>query len=138
MKLSNKGLTLIEVIASIAILGVVAISFIGLFSDSWLAVFSVGNREEAMSDISNLLEMLYSEQPKDGFDNKSSILGKLESSIKQAFGENTDVEEFVTIIPVSSTGPETTVIGFDVTITFPFRSRTGESQVALNAFFRGE
>lgn len=44
----RKGLTLIEVIISIAILGIIAISFLSMFSNGYINIFTMGNKSKAV------------------------------------------------------------------------------------------
>ncbi|MFL0268565.1 prepilin-type N-terminal cleavage/methylation domain-containing protein [Candidatus Clostridium radicumherbarum] len=44
----RKGLTLIEVIISIAILGIIAVSFLSMFSNGYINIFTMGNKSKAV------------------------------------------------------------------------------------------
>lgn len=45
---NEKGVTLIELIISIAIMGIILISFLGVFSSSFKSIISAGNKSEAV------------------------------------------------------------------------------------------
>ena len=47
---NNKGLTLVEIIVAIAILGFIAASFLTMFSSAFSGIFSMGRRTQAMND----------------------------------------------------------------------------------------
>lgn len=55
----NKGLTLVEIIVSLGILGIIAVSFTTLFTHSFKSVFSAGDKSvalfEAQEDMENIL-----------------------------------------------------------------------------------
>ena len=59
----NEGFTLIEIIVSIAILGIITVSVMGLFSNSFVHVFSSGKRDEAITRAANKMESLYETNP---------------------------------------------------------------------------
>lgn len=44
----RKGLTLIEVVISIAILGIIAVSFLSMFSQGYINIFTMGNKSKAL------------------------------------------------------------------------------------------
>lgn len=54
---SKKGMTLIEVIIAIAILGIIAVSLLGAFLQGFSTIFSMGNKTRAMSTAQELVDM---------------------------------------------------------------------------------
>lgn len=59
---SKRGLTLLEVIISIAILGIIATAFLNLFGNSFVSIASFGGKSEAVLGASDILEQVYSWQ----------------------------------------------------------------------------
>lgn len=58
MRLRNykKGLTLIEVVVSIAILGLIAASFLGMFSNGYITIFTMGNKSRALAKAQSVVD----------------------------------------------------------------------------------
>ena len=71
---NNKGFTLIEIILAIAILGIIIVSFMSIFSSGIKNIFSAGKKDEAISLAANKLEKLYHSQP---FEKQSDLKAKL-------------------------------------------------------------
>lgn len=67
MKRGSKcsGLTLIEVIISLAIIGMIVISFLTMFTFGFDTVFSMGRRTEATRIAQQFLDEHYAEEPLD-------------------------------------------------------------------------
>lgn len=61
--MDNKGLTLIEVIISVAILGILALAFLNIFSNNATNIFSAGDKTEniyeAQKKIDNTIRDIY-------------------------------------------------------------------------------
>lgn len=60
MKISNKGLTLLEILITLAILGVVAISFISLFTTTNLNINFSGEKVDATVEAKSILDEIRS------------------------------------------------------------------------------
>lgn len=56
----NKGLTLLEVIISLAIFGILIAGFIRFFGDSFVSMVSYGNKSKAVLEASEVMEKSYS------------------------------------------------------------------------------
>ena len=56
IKKSKKGMTLIEIIISIAILGILAVSFLTLFGIGFSGIAGAGNRSRAQYDVQTKIE----------------------------------------------------------------------------------
>lgn len=54
---SKKGMTLLEVIVAIAILGIIAVSLLGAFLQGFSTIFSMGNKTRAISTAQELVDM---------------------------------------------------------------------------------
>ncbi|SMP48828.1 type IV pilus modification PilV family protein [Anoxynatronum buryatiense] len=63
--LNEKGLTLIEVIISLAIISIVVISFLTMFTSGFDTVFSMGRRTEATRIAQQFLDEHYAAEPLD-------------------------------------------------------------------------
>ena len=73
---NNKGLTLVEIIVAIAILGFIAASFLTMFSSAFSGIFSMGRRTQAMNDdAQSIMERVYENYPYeiDKYDDDDSI-----------------------------------------------------------------
>jgi prepilin-type N-terminal cleavage/methylation domain-containing protein len=70
MKIKSKiGLTLVELIVAIAILGIVFIAFQDIFYNGYRAIFSSGQRTQAMMDIQEIADDIGSQK----FNYKSNL-----------------------------------------------------------------
>ncbi len=58
ISMNNKGLTLLEVLITLAILGIVSISFIGLFTQTNIGITYSGNRLNAIMEASSILNKI--------------------------------------------------------------------------------
>lgn len=56
----NEGLSLIEVLISIALIGIMAVSFLAIFTNNFFAVFSMGRKTEAVAANQKVMELFYS------------------------------------------------------------------------------
>ncbi len=71
---SQKGLTLVEVILAISILGIMSVIFLNLFSTNFKHIFSIGEGNRALHRSANNIELLLAI---DNLDN-SGIISNLE------------------------------------------------------------
>ena len=61
---NKKGLTLIEIVVAIAILGFIAAAFLTMFSSAFSGIFSMGRRTQAMNDdAQSIMERIYENYP---------------------------------------------------------------------------
>lgn len=58
-KLDRKGLTLVEIIVAIAILGMIVVSFLSLFSSTFSMVYIMGSKSNAATEVQKIMEILY-------------------------------------------------------------------------------
>lgn len=72
----SDGFTIIEVIVSMAILGLVAISLLTLFTNGYSTIFSMGRKTEASNEAQAFIEAIYEE----GLDSISSIASRFNST----------------------------------------------------------
>lgn len=75
---NKKGLTLVEIIVAIAILGIVSVTLISVLTTGFVNIVMSGERDRAMSVASNIMEELYANQPLD-----------------LSHGEHTDVKDYI-------------------------------------------
>jgi prepilin-type N-terminal cleavage/methylation domain-containing protein len=61
----NKGLTLIEIIVAIAILGIILVPLIGMFTNGFTNIFTMGNKTRAVTEAQAVLDFIYSEKTYD-------------------------------------------------------------------------
>lgn len=76
MKKNSTGFTIIEVIVSMAILGLIAISLLALFTNGYSTIFSMGRKTEASNEAQAFIEAVYEE----GVDAISSIAIRFNST----------------------------------------------------------
>lgn len=53
---NNKGMTLVELVVSIAIFGIISVGFLSIFLESLLIIERAGNRSESVAYVSSELE----------------------------------------------------------------------------------
>ena len=58
-KINKKGLTLIEVIVAIAIIGIIALVFLSSFSGGFTTIMSMGNKTKAMAEAQAIVDKIY-------------------------------------------------------------------------------
>jgi len=61
---NKKGFTLIEVLISLAILGIIVFAFLNLFGTSFVNIYTMGGKDRAMAQASDIMEILYNQQEK--------------------------------------------------------------------------
>ncbi len=131
---NEKGLTLVEVIISFAILVIIAFAFIPLFGNVFANIFFFGEKDKAMTQASDYMEVLYAEQPF-GADNEIIALLELNNgtyvdnennllNYDENFEFNFTLDSFETI----------DVTGYKVTIVVFYEN--GGQHAKLTSFFR--
>lgn len=56
---NNKGLTLIEIVIALAILGIILVSYVTIFSNSFISILLMGQKSQAVSDSQSIIEVAY-------------------------------------------------------------------------------
>ena len=56
---NNQGMTLLEVIIAVAILGIIAAVFLNSFSTGFINIFNMGNRTKAMLQAQTILDRIH-------------------------------------------------------------------------------
>lgn len=125
----RKGLTLVEILISVVILGVIIFSFISLFGTGFSNIYSMGGKDRAMAKASDIMEVLYKNQPPAGFDNKDQIL-----DIAATFNNNINIEIEEGFYPINNGELNP---GFLVHIEVPFQLSGQRDNVILTTFLRG-
>lgn len=62
------GMTLIEIIIAMALLGIILISFLNLFGAGFTSIFEMGQKSDAASDIQSIMEIIYRDGNTDHLD----------------------------------------------------------------------
>lgn len=70
---SNNGFTLIEIIVSFAIIGIIAVTFISTFTSGIQSIFIMGQKTSAVNDAQAFLEAVYEDYNVDIGDTDSNI-----------------------------------------------------------------
>jgi prepilin-type N-terminal cleavage/methylation domain-containing protein len=58
---STQGLTLLEIIVSLAILSIVLVAFLSLFSNGFITIISMGNKSRASIEAQEIIDRIYAE-----------------------------------------------------------------------------
>jgi len=144
---SKKGFTLVEVLISIAIIGIIVGSFIGLFTTGFVNIFSTGHKDSAMAEASSYMDSLYMELYNQNGENIPE--GLTYDEIKTLLQEeglfygspNSNLIDEKGFFIISEVEPfeeqNGTIIrpGHKVTITVFYQDR--EREISLTSFIRG-
>lgn len=60
---NKKGLTLIEIIIALAIIGILSVSFLPIFTQGFSTVFRMGHRSESVAIAQDILDKLFINPP---------------------------------------------------------------------------
>lgn len=109
----NKGLTLIELVVSMAIFGIIAVVFLSVFSSSIMWIFGAGDKGEAYSNAQQDIEesiasgdSYNSEDISLNFDGKEySIRGGLVESTQKVNSKDSTLKTFVPMLPTITLNP---------------------------------
>ena len=140
IKNKQNGFTLVEVIVSMAILSILAVTFLMTFTTGFTNIFASGNKNEAMTLASDKLELLYAKQPISDDD----IVSLTDSDIFNGkfIEENHDaLYEYDKDFDYDEEGAfnftvEAKELGYKVTIVSFYQN--AERYVTLTSFVRGE
>ncbi|MTI65413.1 MAG: prepilin-type N-terminal cleavage/methylation domain-containing protein [Firmicutes bacterium] len=65
---NNKGITLIEIIVSIAIIGIISLTFLSIFSDGFINIISSGKKSKAVAKSRLVINDMLSDKKKFNLD----------------------------------------------------------------------
>ncbi len=95
ISIKNKGFTLIETLISLAILGIIIVSFISLFTNSNLIISYSGKKVNAISEGKSILDEIHSKATKSDKEAiniiAEEVLNKKYSSNYEIFNEDKDL-----------------------------------------------
>ena len=57
----RRGLTLLEIILSLALLGIIVVAFLGVFTSGFVTIVTMGNKSRAAVEAQTILDRVYSE-----------------------------------------------------------------------------
>lgn len=129
---NKKGFTLVEVLVSLVILGVIVASILSFFGTGLLNMFSIGSKDIAMSQASDIMDFLYRKQGSAGL-----TIAEIESNILDYITQNN-----LNGVSYSITGPNflseendlESIMGYNVKISVTYEE---DSEVTLTSFIRG-
>ena len=138
---NREGLTLMEVIISLAILGIITVSIITIFSNSFSNVFSMGNRSKALAEASRKMEILYTipveerniDTLKDALVDATTVYVEGEAALYQSTSDN--IVRFMITPQTLLQDHDEENTGFAVTIVVFYQD--GGRRVTLDTFLRG-
>lgn len=71
-KKKNSGLTLVEIIIALAILGIISVSFLGMFSSAISSIYLMGNTSRTVAEAQAVLDKIYEEADRDNLNTSIS------------------------------------------------------------------
>ena len=142
---NKEGLTLVEVLVSMLIFGIVVFAFLNLFGSSFVNIYSMGTKDRAMAQASDIMETLYRKQNlSGGFENPSEISSILVSDFDGSQPNNGKGNLFQnnnnysgTYEIVSRNDFINGINGFEVNISVSYTGPSGQNNINLTSFFRG-
>lgn len=136
---NTRGFTLIELIASMAILAMLVTAFVGLFGNSFAGVFSAGNRDVAISYASEVMELLYRQQEQEPglVGSEEDVKDITEDFIEAVLGTQSSGFTMKPIVEkVESTNHEDETLFTGYRITLEVQYNGAEKVTTLTSFFR--
>ncbi len=139
---SEYGFTLIEVLVSLSILGVMVVCYLSLYTTSFINAYSMGRHTDVMATASAQMEVLTANEPLT-FNGIRDVLGTVDlkgnhvvdKAHMYVYHSNTDFNFHLD--PVSMNPHlETKIDGYVVTIVVPYNG--GERNVTLTSFIKGD
>lgn len=137
---NKKGFTLIEILISLAILGIIVFTFLNLFGTSFVNIYTMGGKDRAMAQASDIMEILYNQQEISGFENKAAIINAFPHDVTGSEDEGnfaipgTNYTGSYKIQEINPFGDE--IGGFKVLIEVFYQENGGGRQVSIDSFFR--
>ncbi len=139
---SNKGITLVEIIIAIAILGIIMVGILGMFNIAVSEVFTSGSRSEQTMDIQKVIDELQTENDWEKLDqseiiaflNAKSYYRVTDISQLKTFNAAYEGNYFVTQKTITKDGYNVT--GYDVTVLKFFKN--GSRTAQLTTFIMGD
>lgn len=86
---SKQGLTLLEIIVALAILSILLVSFLSLFSNGFTTIITAGNKSRASIEAQEIMDRIYAEA---NFTTKTELRDSISSIISQI--EAGDIVDF--------------------------------------------
>jgi prepilin-type N-terminal cleavage/methylation domain-containing protein len=132
---NKKGFTLIEIVASVAILGIIAVAFFGVFTNGYTTVFKTGEKNNQMAIAASKMEELYTVNNVGLLDSAAlnNLLGPTtlttDSSLLYTYPADGSIRFFRTAVT-----PLSDVDGYTVTIVVFYEN--GQKNVSLSSFFK--
>lgn len=122
------GVTLIEVLITIAIVSIIMLAFLGVFSSSFKTIFLLGDKDVAINLASDIMEVLYEKQSEKGYSDVDSIKEILSGEIedKNSSSNTNKIRYDITEIESSS--------GFKVELFVEYRKN---KEISIFSFLRG-
>lgn len=147
---NQKGFTLVEVLISMVILGIVVFSFLNLFGTSFVNIYSMGTKDRAMAKASDIMDILYREQGNAGFDAIGTVRNVIANNFS-GFNPGVDGDGNLTgnlfqndasyqgnyKIKEINGHFEGAIPGYNVTIYVSYTASGEQSEITLTSFFRG-
>ncbi|MFW5985444.1 MAG: type IV pilus modification PilV family protein [Halanaerobiaceae bacterium] len=134
----KEGFTLIEIMVSLVLMGLISLLLFNLFTDNIVYILSAGQRDQAVTDAANIMEAIYSLQPLDKEniaqefnDSNIDILKRLEQKATKEELYNKTTADGDTIRYYAGTGDDD---GFVITIAVYYAD--GSRYIDLNSYFR--
>ena len=84
--INNKGLTLVEILVALAVLGIILVAFLNIFLSGYTTIFSMGHKTEAMAEAQNFLDEIYETRSKET-EEIEAILAGVDFEEKEDYAE---------------------------------------------------
>lgn len=85
--ISDCGLTFIEIVVSLAILSIILVAFLSLFSNSFITIITMGNKSRATVEAQEIVDRIYAEAD---FSTKAELIQDVSEIINYIEPQNED------------------------------------------------
>jgi prepilin-type N-terminal cleavage/methylation domain-containing protein len=85
MKKTKKGMTLVEIIISIALLGILTVSILTVFSTSFAWIYNYGRKSKAVMEANEITEMLYNSLRQTSYDTRVDLNNALAVKMDESY-----------------------------------------------------